>query len=210
VGKESLEEWLQNCLCELDFQYMKFWYSAAEQRDDEENGESECRRRKRWLYSHSVTLRSVGTVQTTWVNEGLNTVISHSQGKSELWGKLNQHTETNSAGYLWKQSHLYRPEIYDLLSFIPSYLAPQPLQPWPPWYHPSWGCHPRFPSNLCFYRDEVVSLMPQPPTWRTRISLLVWQIAFDLSCMGGPTGNLLPLAMLSGSSRHASPTTMTK
>jgi hypothetical protein len=24
VGKESLEEWLQNCLCELDFQYMKF------------------------------------------------------------------------------------------------------------------------------------------------------------------------------------------
>jgi hypothetical protein len=32
--------------------------------------------------------------------------------------------------------------------------------------------------------------MPQPPTWRTRVSLLVWRIAFDLSGMGGPTGNI--------------------
>jgi hypothetical protein len=31
--------------------------------------------------------------------------------------------------------------------------------------------------------------MPQPPTWRTRVSLLVWPIAFDPSGMGGPTSN---------------------
>ena len=33
-----------------------------------------------------------------------------------------------------------------------------------------WGCRPH----------------AQPPTWRTRISLFVWVITFDLSCMGGP------------------------
>jgi hypothetical protein len=32
--------------------------------------------------------------------------------------------------------------------------------------------------------------MPQPPTWRARVSLLVWPIAFDPSSMGGPTGNI--------------------
>jgi hypothetical protein len=32
--------------------------------------------------------------------------------------------------------------------------------------------------------------MPQPPTWRARVSLLVWPIAFDPSGMGGPTGNI--------------------
>jgi hypothetical protein len=42
-----------------------------------------------------------------------------------------------------------------------------------------------------FYRDEVVSLMPQPPICRTRVSLLFSRIAFDLfSIMGGPTGNI--------------------
>ena len=34
-----------------------------------------------------------------------------------------------------------------------------------------WGCQP----------------YAQPPTWRTRISLLVWVITLDLSGMGGPT-----------------------
>ena len=29
----------------------------------------------------------------------------------------------------------------------------------------------------------------QPPTWRTRISLFVWVITFDLSGMGGPTSS---------------------
>jgi hypothetical protein len=45
--------------------------------------------------------------------------------------------------------------------------------------------------TVCFfYRNEVVSLMSQPPTWRTRVSLLVWPIAFDPSGMGGPTSNI--------------------
>jgi hypothetical protein len=47
-----------------------------------------------------------------------------------------------------------------------------------------------FLTIYVFNRDEVVSLMPQPPTWRTRISLLAWPIAFDPSGMGGPTGNI--------------------
>jgi hypothetical protein len=40
-----------------------------------------------------------------------------------------------------------------------------------------------FLTVYVFYRDEVVSLMPQPPTWRTRISLLVCPITFDPSGM---------------------------
>jgi hypothetical protein len=51
-------------------------------------------------------------------------------------------------------------------------------------------CHPRFPNSLCFNKDEVVSLTPQPPTWRTRVPFLVWSIAFDPAGMGGPTGNI--------------------
>jgi hypothetical protein len=47
-----------------------------------------------------------------------------------------------------------------------------------------------FLTIYVFYRDEVISLMPQPPTWRTRVSLLVWPLAFDPSSMGGPTGNI--------------------
>jgi hypothetical protein len=33
-------------------------------------------------------------------------------------------------------------------------------------------------------------LMSQFPTWRTRVSVLVWRIAFNPSGMGGPTGNI--------------------
>jgi hypothetical protein len=40
-----------------------------------------------------------------------------------------------------------------------------------------------------FYGDAVVNPMPQPPTWRTRVSLFVWVITFDLSSMGGPTSS---------------------
>jgi hypothetical protein len=29
----------------------------------------------------------------------------------------------------------------------------------------------------------------QPPTWRTRVSLFVWVIIFDLSCMGAPASS---------------------
>jgi hypothetical protein len=31
--------------------------------------------------------------------------------------------------------------------------------------------------------------MPQPPTWRTRVSLFVWVITFDLSSMEGPASS---------------------
>jgi hypothetical protein len=31
--------------------------------------------------------------------------------------------------------------------------------------------------------------LAQPPTWRTRVSRLVWIITFDLSVLGGPTGS---------------------
>jgi hypothetical protein len=31
--------------------------------------------------------------------------------------------------------------------------------------------------------------MPQPPTWRTRVSLFVWVITFNLSGMGGPASS---------------------
>jgi hypothetical protein len=29
----------------------------------------------------------------------------------------------------------------------------------------------------------------QPPTWRTRVSLFVWLLPFDLSGLGGPTSS---------------------
>jgi hypothetical protein len=47
-----------------------------------------------------------------------------------------------------------------------------------------------FLTIYVFNKDEVVSLMPQPPTWRTKVSFLVWPITFDSSNMGGPTGNI--------------------
>jgi hypothetical protein len=47
-----------------------------------------------------------------------------------------------------------------------------------------------FLTIYVFNRDEVLSLMPQTPNWRIRISLLVWPIAFDPSGMGGSTGNI--------------------
>jgi len=33
------------------------------------------------------------------------------------------------------------------------------------------------------------SLIHQPPTWRTRVSLFVWVITLDVSSMGGPTSS---------------------
>jgi hypothetical protein len=42
---------------------------------------------------------------------------------------------------------------------------------------------------LLFYGDGVVSPMPQPPTWRTRVSLFDWVITFDLSGMGDPASS---------------------
>jgi hypothetical protein len=46
-----------------------------------------------------------------------------------------------------------------------------------------------FLTILLFYGDGVVSPMPQHPTWRTRVSLFVWVITFDLSGMGDPASS---------------------
>jgi hypothetical protein len=43
--------------------------------------------------------------------------------------------------------------------------------------------HPRL--IIC----EVVSLTPNPQTWRTRVSHFVWLLPLDLSGMGDPTSS---------------------
>jgi hypothetical protein len=40
-----------------------------------------------------------------------------------------------------------------------------------------------------FLQGGVVSPTPNPPTWRTRVSLLVWHLSRNLSGMGGPTSS---------------------
>jgi hypothetical protein len=35
-----------------------------------------------------------------------------------------------------------------------------------------------------FYGGAIVSLTPQPPTWRTKVSLLVRVVTLELSAMG--------------------------
>jgi hypothetical protein len=57
-----------------------------------------------------------------------------------------------------------------------------------------------------FYRDEVVS--PNPKLEDLGICFACF--ALDLARMGGPTGNMLLLAWLSGSFWHGSLITMTK
>jgi hypothetical protein len=47
-----------------------------------------------------------------------------------------------------------------------------------------------FLTIYVFNRDDVVSIMPQPPNWRARVSVLVWPIAFEPPGMGSPTGNI--------------------
>jgi hypothetical protein len=46
-----------------------------------------------------------------------------------------------------------------------------------------------FLTILLFYGDVVVSPMPQPPIWRTRVSLFVWVITLVLSGMGDPASS---------------------
>jgi hypothetical protein len=43
----------------------------------------------------------------------------------------------------------------------------------------------RFHDNE-FLQCGVISPMPNPPTWRTRVPLLVWHLPRNLSGMGGP------------------------
>jgi len=47
------------------------------------------------------------------------------------------------------------------------------LGSWTMLFFPGWGCYPH----------------AQPPAWRTRVSLLVWALPFDLSGMAGPTNS---------------------
>ena len=39
------------------------------------------------------------------------------------------------------------------------------------------------------FRGRVVTPTPNPPTWRTRVSLFVWVITFDLSGLGDPASS---------------------
>jgi hypothetical protein len=43
--------------------------------------------------------------------------------------------------------------------------------------------------HLYFFTVRGRQPLAQPPTWRARVSLLVWVISFDLSGMGGPTSS---------------------
>jgi hypothetical protein len=43
--------------------------------------------------------------------------------------------------------------------------------------------------HLHFFTVRGHQPLAQSPTWRTRLSLLVWIIPFDLSGMGGPTSS---------------------
>jgi hypothetical protein len=42
---------------------------------------------------------------------------------------------------------------------------------------------------------QVVSLKPQPTTWRTSGLLFVWSLPFDLSGLGGPSRSLAPASI---------------
>jgi hypothetical protein len=43
--------------------------------------------------------------------------------------------------------------------------------------------------GLIFFMVRGRQPLAHPPTWRTRVSLLVWIIPFDLSGMGDPTSS---------------------
>jgi hypothetical protein len=60
--------------------------------------------------------------------------------------------------------------------------SPLALQPWV-----GLGRLLRFPNNI-FY--GVVLLASTQPTWRSRVSLLVWVVTLDVSGMGGPTSSI--------------------
>ena len=59
-------------------------------------------------------------------------------------------------------------------------------------YSPGWALASAwgFVTIFFFLQGEVVSLMPNPPTWRARVSLFVWVITLDLSGIGGPTSSI--------------------
>jgi hypothetical protein len=56
---------------------------------------------------------------------------------------------------------------------------------WPTSFHPS-EAHYLAPEQFNFYG---VRLLISPPTWRTRVSLILWLLPLDLSGMGAPTSS---------------------
>jgi hypothetical protein len=69
-------------------------------------------------------------------------------------------------------------------------MAQQPdIGPRPPLSSPSIrGFIPGF-ETLIIFAGTGRQPLAQPATWRTRVSLLVWIIPFDVSSMGGPTSS---------------------
>jgi hypothetical protein len=68
------------------------------------------------------------------------------------------------------------------------------LHPWIPRTHRSWSRREEFhPACILWGFSTVVSFVEwgcrphaQPPTWRTRVSLFVWNFTLDLSGLGDP------------------------
>jgi hypothetical protein len=52
-----------------------------------------------------------------------------------------------------------------------------------------WPPHILYVFSDKFLQDGVVSPTPNPPTWRSRVSLLFWHIPRNLSGMGGRTSS---------------------
>jgi hypothetical protein len=87
---------------------------------------------------------------------------------------LTMWSHTRSRRYLLLLSSCWKIFLLLIWRYIPLWALASLIidfQMWSIWYLR--GCHPRFPNNLWFYRDEVVSLMPQTPPWRTRVFLFV-------------------------------------
>jgi hypothetical protein len=76
------------------------------------------------------------------------------------------------------------------LFYSSSSMLPQPdIGPWPRLWSPTIrGLIPGF-ETLIFFTVRGRQPLAQPPTWKTRVSLLVWIIPFDLSGMGGTTSS---------------------
>jgi ABC-type transport system involved in cytochrome c biogenesis permease subunit len=69
-------------------------------------------------------------------------------------------------------------------------MAQQPdVGPWPPLSSLSTEAWFQVSRLLYFFTVRGRQPLVQPPTWRTRVSLLVWIIPFDLSGMGDPTSS---------------------
>ena len=64
--------------------------------------------------------------------------------------------------------------------------------------------------KIIFFMGQGCQLHAQPPTWRTRVSHLVWVITLTCLAWEALPVAMLPTAQLSGSFYHISPTTTSK